>query len=171
MDYSDRFDEFFMYHSGMDGENISVSDCDEKYFLKISPLALNGRSIILGTSSSTEISIWKRRFPKWMAGAWSKGDWNELPSQIHRKHLFMCTGLEKRWFNKFISVGFNASPTQSAAPFTCLWNNKISFSISASLGPISRLPFFCALESLASSPQNSIDFSTQLNLLNADTID
>lgn len=46
MDYSDRFDEFFMYHFGMDGENISVSDCDEKYFLKISPLALNGRSII-----------------------------------------------------------------------------------------------------------------------------
>lgn len=44
----------------------------------------------------------------------------------------MCTGLEKRWFNEFISVGFVASPTQSAAPFACLWNNKISFSISAS---------------------------------------
>lgn len=50
MDYSDRFDEFFMYHFQMDEENISLSDRDEKYFLKISPLALNGRPIILENS-------------------------------------------------------------------------------------------------------------------------
>lgn len=80
MDYSDRFDEFFMYHFQMDEENISVSDRDEKYFLKISPLALNGRPIILGNlAPSTEISIRNRQrsqlhFFELMAGALVEGD-------------------------------------------------------------------------------------------------